>query len=92
MSKEPNSPKLEISSKENTPIGKHKMLANNIDEGAWFVCNKVWQLLEHPIDESNDFAQRERLADIQVNLYHPKFPHIYISIQLQFVKTIKNKR
>lgn len=60
------SPKLEISSKESTPVEVHKVFANNIDEGAWFVCNKVWQLIENPLDESNNLALRERLADLQV--------------------------
>lgn len=53
-------------SKDGTPTEVQKVIANNIDEGAWFVCNKVWQLLENPVDESNELAIKERLADIQV--------------------------
>lgn len=42
--------------------------ANDIDEGAWFVCNKAWDLLESPVNESNELHLNERLADIQVML------------------------
>lgn len=42
--------------------------ANDIDEGAWFVCNKAWDLLESPVNESNELLLNERLADIQVML------------------------
>lgn len=42
--------------------------ANDIDEGAWFVCNKAWDLLESPVNEANELQLNERLADIQVRL------------------------
>lgn len=49
--------------------------ANDIDEGAWFVCNKVWDLIENPVNESNELHLNERLADIQVNaLFFLWFP------------------
>lgn len=58
--------KLELKTKDSTPIEMRKGIANNIDEGAWFVCNKVRELLDSPVDESNELALKERLADIQV--------------------------
>lgn len=51
-----------------SPDGKtevQKVKANNIDEGAWYVCNKVWELLEVPIVH-DELPLKERLADIQV--------------------------
>lgn len=42
-----------------------KVIASNIDEGAWYVCNKVWELLEKPIVD-DELPLKERLADIQV--------------------------
>lgn len=42
-----------------------KVIASNIDEGAWYVCNKAWELLEKPV-VSDELALKERLADIQV--------------------------
>lgn len=42
-----------------------KVIASDIDEGAWYVCNKVWELLEIPT-VSDELPLKERLADIQV--------------------------
>lgn len=40
---------------------------NNIDEDAWFVCKKVWDLIETPVQPQTDGMQlHERLAIIQV--------------------------
>lgn len=47
-------------------IEVQKVIASNIDEGAWYVCDKVWQLFDTPIVEDNELALMERLADIQV--------------------------
>lgn len=41
--------------------------ADNIDENAWLVCNKVWTLLESPTNDNDDNQLNERLTDIQVN-------------------------
>lgn len=59
--------KHENADKENKSIDVHKVIADDIDEGAWYVCNKVWNLLDCPVNESNDLSLNERLADIQVN-------------------------
>lgn len=59
--------KHENADKENKSIDVYKVIADDIDEGAWYVCNKVWNLLDCPINESNDLSLNERLADIQVN-------------------------
>lgn len=51
-----------------SPDGKtevQKVMADNIDEGAWYVCNKVWELLETPI-VNDELPLKERLADVQV--------------------------
>lgn len=51
-----------------SPDGKaevQKVMASNIDEGAWYVCNKVWELLEKPI-VNDELPLKERLADVQV--------------------------
>lgn len=51
-----------------SPDGKtevQKVMASNIDEGAWYVCNKVWELLENPI-VNDELPLKERLADVQV--------------------------
>lgn len=45
----------------------HKVIANHIDEGAWFVCDKVWQLIGNPVADADELQLKERLADIQVN-------------------------
>lgn len=58
--------KFEGSDKESKSIDVQKLIANDIDEGAWYVCNKVWNLLESPVSESNELHLNERLADIQV--------------------------
>lgn len=42
-----------------------KVIASDIDEGAWYVCNKAWELLEKPT-VSDELPLKERLADIQV--------------------------
>lgn len=51
-----------------SPDGKaevQKVMASNIDEGAWYVCNKAWELLEKPI-VNDELPLKERLADVQV--------------------------
>lgn len=41
--------------------------ANDIDEDAWYVCNKVWSLIGAPITENTSSSTlHERLNDIQV--------------------------
>lgn len=46
-------------------IEVQKVIESNIDEGAWYVCNKVWELLGKPIVD-DELPLKERLADIQV--------------------------
>lgn len=60
------SSKHEASDQDDQSSEVHKVIANNIDEGAWFVCDKVWQLIENPVDDINELQLKERLADIQV--------------------------
>lgn len=62
-----NLAKYESSDKESKSIDVQKVIANDIDEGAWYVCNKVWKLLESPVNGGNELHLSERLADIQVN-------------------------
>lgn len=47
-----------------------KVFVNDMDENAWYVCSKVWELLESYIDERNEFQLNQRIADIQVNFLH----------------------
>ncbi|XP_055309630.1 dystrophin, isoforms A/C/F/G/H-like, partial [Sitodiplosis mosellana] len=42
-----------------------KVPANNIDEDAWYVCNKVWKLLQSSVNGSNEIHLKQRLADIK---------------------------
>lgn len=63
-----NLPKYETPDKQSKhTIELHRVQASHIDEGAWAVCDKVWQLIEKPIIESNESLLNERLADMQVN-------------------------
>lgn len=66
------SPRYETADKQLKTVEMHKVHANNIDDGAWAVCDKVWQLLEKPIADQNESLLNERLADIQVN--NPSIP------------------
>lgn len=43
-----------------------KANANNIDENAWHICNKVWTLLESPVNDNDETLLNERLTEIQV--------------------------
>lgn len=43
-----------------------KVNPNNIDENAFYVCDKVWRLLEHPVNNNDETHLEERLTDIQV--------------------------
>lgn len=52
---------------EKIGIAVSRVNADNIDENAWLVCNKVWTLLENPTNENDDNRLNERLTDIQVN-------------------------
>lgn len=56
-------------SENNGNFGESKGFnANDIDEDAWYVCNKIWNLIETPISEStNSSTLHERLHDIQVS-------------------------
>lgn len=41
---------------------------NNIDEDAWQLCSKVWELIEGSLEEDDDgIYLHERLANIQVS-------------------------
>lgn len=61
--------KHESPEKDGKTFAVRKAIADNIDEGAWFVCSKVWDLVENPPNESNELLLNERLAEIQVNAY-----------------------
>lgn len=80
--------KHENADKENKSIDVQKVIADDIDEGAWYVCNKVWNLLDCPVNESNDLSLNERLADIQVN-HLPFFLHSFLILnKIENLKTI----
>lgn len=52
---------------EKLGIAMSRVNADNIDENAWLVCNKIWMLLENPTNDNDDNQMNERLTDIQVN-------------------------
>lgn len=52
---------------EKLGIAASRVNADNIDENAWMVCNKVWTLLENPTNDNDDNQLNKRLTDIQVN-------------------------
>lgn len=52
---------------EKLGIAVSRVNADNIDENAWLVCNKVWMLLENPTNDNDDNQLNERLTNIQVN-------------------------
>lgn len=43
-----------------------KVNEDNIDEDAWYVCNKVWKILEESPNFNDEERLNERLANIQV--------------------------
>lgn len=71
-----NLAKYENLDKESKSIDIQRVIADDIDEGAWYVCSKVWKLLESPVIETNELQLNERVADIQVKIsfYFLTFP------------------
>lgn len=60
------SPKTERS--DLTSLNNKTSNVNNIDEDAWKLCSKAWQLIETPLEDDGDgIYLHDRLANIQVS-------------------------
>lgn len=81
QSKESSYGSLKEQTNELNESADHKKAnISDIDEDAWSVCNKIWELIETPIhvENTDGIFLHERLANIQVREMHNRNENNYI--------------